>query len=154
MKLSTYLANRLREILLEGKWVLGTNFKDEITDLDWLKASQRLGNSNTIVDLTFHINYYISGVAQVLKGGTLDIRDKHSFEYPPIKSEEDWKQMVNKFCADSKEFIELVEKMSDQELLADFIEEKYGTYMRNLDAMIEHTSYHLGQVVLLKKHLR
>ncbi len=34
MKRSAYLANRLKEIFIDGKWVLGTNFKAEIIDLD------------------------------------------------------------------------------------------------------------------------
>ncbi|MDQ1090003.1 hypothetical protein QE390_004607 [Siphonobacter sp. SORGH_AS 1065] len=35
-----------------------------------------------------------------------------------------------------------------------FVDEKYGTYYRNLHGMIEHTHYHLGQIVLIKKILR
>ena len=34
-----------------------------------------------------------------------------------------------------------------------FVDEKYGTYLRNIDGMIEHAYYHLGQVVLIKKLL-
>ncbi len=30
MKSSGYLANRLQEILTDGKWVTGTNFKEQI----------------------------------------------------------------------------------------------------------------------------
>ncbi len=35
--------------------------------------------------LTQHVNYYISGVLNVFDGGTLDIRDKLSFDFPAIK---------------------------------------------------------------------
>jgi hypothetical protein len=34
-----------------------------------------------------------------------------------------------------------------------FVDEKYGTYQRNIGGMIEHSYYHLGQIVLLKKIL-
>ena len=34
MNLNVYLADRLREVFTEGKWVLGTNFKEQIIDLD------------------------------------------------------------------------------------------------------------------------
>jgi uncharacterized damage-inducible protein DinB len=153
MKLNTYLANRLKEIFTEGKWVVGTNFKEQIVDLDWKQATQKIENFNTIADLTFHIDYYIAGVANVLKGGTLDIRDKFSFEYPPITSQDDWDNLVTKFCADAEEFIELVEKMPDEKLLSDFVDKQYGTYIRNIDVMIEHTYYHLGQIILIKKRI-
>ncbi|RRQ50474.1 DUF1572 domain-containing protein [Maribacter algicola] len=154
MKLNEYLSNRLKEILLEGKWVLGTNFKEQIVSLNWKQATQKVENYNTIADLTFHIDYYLDGIIKVLKGGTLDIRDKFSFDSPPIKSEQDWKNLVNKFCFDSEEFIELVSKMSDEEIMSDFVDKQYGTYYRNIDAMIEHTYYHLGQILLLKKRIK
>lgn len=153
MKLNEYLAHRLKEILTEGKWVLGTNFKEQISDLDWNQATQRIENFNTIADLTFHIDYYISGVANVLKGGTLDIRDKHSFNAPPLTSEQDWKNLIRKFCHDSEEFIGLVEKMPDELLLSDFTDKNYGSYYRNIDVLIEHTYYHLGQIILIKKRM-
>src|SRR5690625_6289495 len=86
MRLNEYLADRLKEVFTEGKWVLGTNFKEQIIDLDWKQATQKIDDFNTIADLTFHIDYYIAGVANVLKGGTLDIRDKYSFDYPDRKS--------------------------------------------------------------------
>ncbi len=154
MKLSKYLAHRLKDIFTEGKWVLGTNFKEQIIDLDWNQATQKIDNFNTIADLTFHIDYYIAGVAKVLKGGTLDIRDKYSFDAPPIKSEQDWQNLISKFCTDAEEFIERIESMSDEKILSDFVDKKYGTYFRNIDAMIEHTSYHLGQIVLIKKQIK
>ncbi len=154
MRLNEYLANRLKEIFTEGKWVLGTNFKEQIIDLDWKKATQKIDNFNTIADLTFHIDYYIAGVKKVLKGGTLDIRDKYSFDCPPIKSEQDWKNLVIKFCLDADEFIELVKNMSEEKILSDFVDKQYGTYCRNIDAMIEHAYYHLGQIILIKKRIK
>ena len=153
MKLSIYLSNRLKEVFTEGKWVLGTNFKEQIIDLDWVQATQKIADFNTIADLTFHIDYYVAGVAKVLKGGTLDIKDKYSFDSPPIKSERDWQNLVSKFCFDVEEFIELVGKMSDEKIWSDFVDKQYGTYHRNIDAMIEHTYYHLGQIILIKKKL-
>ena len=154
MKLNKYLANRLKEVFTEGKWVLGTNFKEQIFDLNWTQATQKIEDFNTIADLTFHIHYYISGVRNVLEGGSLDIRDKYSFDSPPIKSEQDWRDLVNRFCSDSEKFISLVANMADEKLLSDFVDEKYGTYFRNIDVMIEHTYYHLGQIILIKKRVK
>ena len=41
MNLSQLLANRLKEVLTEGQWVIGTNFKAQIEDLDWKEASSK-----------------------------------------------------------------------------------------------------------------
>lgn len=154
MKLNKYLASRLKEVLTEGKWVAGTNFKAEITDLNWKQATQQIDNNNTLADLTFHIDYYIAGVTQVLKGGALEISDKHSFDYLTVQSEKDWNQLVKKFCADSEEIIKVVEQMPEEKLQSDFANHQYGTVYRNIDVMIEHAYYHLGQIILLKKHIK
>src|SRR5574343_349551 len=66
----------------------------------------------------------------------------------------DWKIFLYKFWRDSEEFAQLIEKMDDDKLSEHFVEEKYGTYQRNIDAMIEHSYYHLGQIVLIKKILK
>jgi hypothetical protein len=41
--------------------------------------------------------------------------------------------------------------MPNDKLDSVFVYEKYGSYRRNIDAIIEHAYYHLGQIVLIKK---
>lgn len=154
MNLAKSLSDRLKEVLTEGKWVTGTNFKSQIINLGWQDAIKKIENLNSIADLTFHINYYVAGVSKVLEGGPLEIKDQFSFDSPSIQSAEDWENLVNKFCIDAEKFIQLVERMKEEKLLSDFVDEKYGTYYRNIDVMIEHTYYHLGQVLLIKKLIK
>ena len=72
------LTTRLKEVLTEGKWVTGTNFKEQITNLHWKDAILSMGGLNSVAQLTFHIHYYIAGVIQVLEGGPLEIKDKYN----------------------------------------------------------------------------
>ena len=148
---SEYHANRLREVLTEGDWVTGTNFKAQILTIHWERAVESIHGLNSVAQLTFHIHYYISGVTKVLQGGGLEISDKYSFDAPEITSEEDWLKLVDQFCEDAEQFILLVDGLTENELQEVFVEEKYSTVERNLDMMIEHCYYHLGQVVLIKK---
>ncbi len=104
------LANRLREVLLSGKWVAHTNLKEQITSISWEQAIKRIENLNTIALSTFHINYYLGGVLNVFEGGELEIRDKYSFEMPEIKTEADWNTLVNNFVSNAEKFISHVEK--------------------------------------------
>ena len=83
--------------------------------------------------------------------GKLDIRDKYSFDFPPIESQTEWEIFQNKFWNDTEKLAEFIEKMPIEQLYKDFIDEKYGTYLRNIDGMIEHSYYHLGQIFLIKK---
>ena len=154
MELIKSLTSRLKEVLTEGQWVIGTNIKEQILDLSWEESVQQIDSLNSIADLTFHLSYYIAGVTNVLEGGTLEIRDKYSFDYPPIKSEEDWRNLKNKFCTDSERFIELVEKLDEERLYETFADEQYGDYQRNINAIIEHAYYHFGQIVIIKKMIQ
>lgn len=147
------LARRFREVMLDGLWIANTNFKDQLSDVTWEQAVTRVGSLNTIAMLTFHIDYYIAGLVKVFEDGDLDIKDKYSFDLTPIESQEQWENLLTKLWMDSEKFAELLEKMPDSKLDEIFVDEKYGTYQRNIDGMIEHAYYHLGQITLIKKLL-
>jgi len=154
MNLSQQLANNFREVQLNGKWVIGTNLKEVLSDITFKEATTKIGDCNTIAALVFHLNYYIAGLNQVFEGGSLDIRDKFSFDLPAIESEEDWKTLKNKAFEDAERFAKYVETMTNEQIAAPFIKEQYGDYFRNISCQIEHSYYHFGQVVLLKKLVR
>lgn len=153
MKVTKQIADRFREVLLSGTWIANTNFKAQLTDLNWKLATTKVGSLNTIASLTFHIHYYIKGVLNVLGGGPLNISDKYSFNFAPVASQEDWETRLNSLWNDAEKFAALVEKMPEGRLNEIFAERKYGTYQRNIEAMIEHSYYHLGQIVLIRKLL-
>ena len=116
-------------------------------------ATTQINSLNSIAILAQHIHYYIAGIKNVFEGGTLDIKDKYSFDFPPIVSQMAWDSFLNKFYKDSEAFALLIEQMPEEKLKEPFVDEKYGNYQRNIDAMIEHSYYHLGQIVLIKKML-
>lgn len=151
METNITIANRFREVLLNGTWIANTNFKNQLTDVSFETANYKIGNLNTIGVLAQHIHYYIAGVNTVFEGGTLDIRDKYSFDFPPIASQKEWEYILNTLWNDAEKFANFVEQLPQNKLNEHFVDEKYGTYQRNIDAMIEHCYYHLGQITLLKK---
>ena len=70
---------------------------------------------------------------------------------PPIQSEEEWQQLVNTFLANAENFSAKVEGLPEQQLDESFVDPKYGTWLRNIEGVIEHSYYHLGQVSLIRK---
>lgn len=153
MKSTHEIANRFREVILNGTWIANTNYKDQLDNLDWKIATTQFQSLNTIAILAQHIHYYIKGINNVFQGGTLDIKDQFSFDFPSIESQSDWNNFLSIFWTDAELFATLIEQMPDEKLQQVFTDEKYGTYYRNIDAMIEHAYYHLGQIVLIKKCL-
>lgn len=151
MKRNLSLANRLREVLLNGRWIANTNYKEQLANVSWQQAIHKVGSLNTIAALTYHINYYLAGLLSAFETGKLEIRDKYSFDLPPIQSEKDWNKLVSDFLSNSEKFASAVEQMNDNIFDMPFIDEKYGSYLRNIEGVIEHSYYHLGQIVLLNK---
>ena len=152
MSMSQQLADRFREVMLNGTWIANTNYHKQLRDLNWQQATTKVNSYNTIALLTFHINYYVEGVLSVLQGGELTIRDKFSFDAPELTSEEDWQNLKDSLFTNSEAFAKEVEQLSDEQLQQAFVKKAYGSYQRNIEGMIEHCYYHLGQVSLIKKN--
>ena len=145
------LANRLREVLLNGHWIANTNYNAQLQSIDWKLAIQKVGNLNSIAALTYHINYYLEGLLNAFENGKLEISDKFSFDLPPITSQTEWNNLVAEFLNNSEKFAKAIERMEDNKFDQPFVDEKYGTYLRNIEGVIEHSYYHLGQISLIKK---
>ena len=146
-----FISNRLREVLLNGHWIANTNFKEQLESIDWKQATQKVGQLNTIAHLTYHINYYLAGLLHVFNGGKLEIRDRYSFDLPPIQSEHDWEKLFTTLLTNAELFVNAVQEMPDSKFDEVFTDIKYGTYLRNIEGVIEHSYYHLGQISLIKK---
>ncbi len=152
MNLPQQLARDFRAVHFGGNWT-AVNLRDQLSDVTWEEATTKVGSLNTIAALTFHINYYIAGVLAVFQGGELQTKDVLSFDLPPIASAEDWEALLHKTWHDAEAFASEVEQLPEADLWETFVEETYGTYYANIQGIIEHTHYHLGQVMLLKKML-
>ena len=153
MNRSQFIAKRLSEVYLDGHWVANTNYKEQLSALNWQQATQQVGPLNTIALLTYHINYYLRGLLQVLHGGALEIKDKYSFDMPPVTNENEWLTLTNEFFSNAEKFVAVVAILPDEKMDEHFVDPKYGTWYRNLEAVVEHSYYHLGQISLIKKLL-
>lgn len=153
MKSSEQIAKHLRDIHFGGNWS-AVNLRGQLTDLTWQQANTRVYSLHTIATLVFHMNYYVSATIEVLRGGSLNAKDKLSFDCPPISSQDDWERLLNKTWADAEELASLIEQMPDSQLSDNFVDKQYGTYYRCLQGPIEHCHYHLGQIAVIKTILQ
>ncbi len=151
MQRNIILSQRLREVFFDGKWIANTNYREQISDVTLHQANYKIHDLNSIALLTFHINYYLEGLLQVFHGGPLVISDRYSFDMPVITTEKEWNDLKVNFLSNAEAFSKKVECLPNALLDEVFVNEKYGTYLRNIEAVIEHSYYHLGQVVLIKK---
>ncbi|MEO2082088.1 MAG: DUF1572 family protein [Leeuwenhoekiella sp.] len=151
MSQAAALAQRLQEVILEGTWIANTNFKKELDNTALDEVSIQIKTYNTVAILAQHVHYYIAGVKQVFLGGELSISDRFSFDFEPMQNDEAWHNFLALFWKDTEELVNLIKTLTDDQLDAIFVKEAYGSYKRNIEALIEHSYYHLGQIVLQLK---
>jgi len=152
MTITEQIAKQFRQVYFGGNWT-SVNFKETLSDVDWKQATAKIHSFNTIAMLVFHTNYYVSAALKVLRDEPLQAHDKYSFDLSPIQNEKDWNELLNKTWTDAENFANLIEQLPETKLWEVFTDEKYGNYLRNIEGIIEHNHYHLGQIVLIKKLL-
>lgn len=152
MKTTEHIARQIREVYFGKNWS-GPYLKQQLEGVNWKQATTQIHNINTIATLVFHMNYYVKGVSDYLEGGELEIRDKFSFDHPPIHSQEDWDEFLKDVYASGERFAKILEKQPDSILGEIFFDKPYGTYARNFMGISEHFHYHLGQITIIKKFL-
>ncbi|GLB51931.1 hypothetical protein NBRC110019_09700 [Neptunitalea chrysea] len=148
---SKQLASRLSQVILNGTWIANTNYKDQLTNLDYKIAIYKYNNLNSIAELTFHISYYIEGILAYFNTGKLTIKDKHSFNLPKINNQDEWENLLTNFWKQTERLLSKIEELSESDFTKPFFNIAYGDYLRNINGLIEHAYYHLGQIVLIKK---
>ncbi len=147
------IAKNLLEVYLSGNWT-ASNLKSQLEDVSWKEATTQIANCNTIATLVYHMTYYITAVKGVLNGGPLNAKDEYSFDHPPIQNEQDWKNFLAGVYEEVESFAAMVSKLPEETMWNTFVDDKYGNYYRNLQGIVEHCHYHLGQIAIIKKMLK
>lgn len=147
------LAKAIREVHFGGNWTASC-LKQHLAGVSREEALRKVRDLNTIAMLAFHINYYVDTQLGVLRGGPLTSKDSLSYAHGPLDSEADWQALLEKMWRQAEELAALVEQLPEERMGEDFMDAKYGSWYRNLQGMVEHTHYHLGQIVLVKKLVR
>ncbi len=144
------LAAHVRQIHFGGNWTT-VSLKDQLAGVDWQMATHEIKEFHTIAALVYHTHYFVQVVLQVFQGQNLDAHDKFSFDHPPVHSEQDWQNLLTRVWSDAEQLAALLEQLPDSQLWEDFTAQKNGNYYRNILGIIEHSHYHLGQIVLIRK---
>lgn len=154
MTVSAEIARHVRELHF-GENPTWLDLKNSLADVTWQQATTRVDALNTIAALVYHIHFFVRVGLKVLEGEPLNARDsaEYSFDVPPIESGEDWERLLAQVWSDAERFASAVEQLPERRLWETFVGEQYGNHYRNLHGVIEHSYYHLGQIVLMKKLL-
>jgi hypothetical protein len=97
------------------------------------------------------MNFYVIAATDAINGATSILPDKASFINPIIQSEEDWTNLKQGSLDAVTQLLELLSQQEDDLLLKTFVVKAHGNYYRFIQGLIEHSHYHLGQIMILKK---
>lgn len=152
MNISEQLGRHFREIHFGGNWSCSC-LQDNLKDVSLEQALLKVDGINTIATLVYHTTYYVNALHTVLLGKEFKAKDELSFLHPKLETEMDWLAMVHSAMQNAEQVAKLIEQLPDEIWSKVFVEEKYGTWFRNVTGIIEHMHYHLGQIVMIKKLL-
>lgn len=149
MLLTEQLAKHFRALYFGPNWT-AANLKDKLADVSWQQAITGVHSLHSIATLVYHMNYYVRAVTKVLQGGPLEAKDQYSFDHPPVASQQDWQELLEQTWNDAEIFAGLIEALPEERLWETMADPQYGSYYRNIQGIIEHNYYHLGQIAILK----
>lgn len=150
MNTAKELAKHLHQVYFGGNWT-EVNVKNTVSNISWEIATKKLEGFNTILALTYHIHYFTKVQLRVLEEGILEGKDSESYNHPNITTQLQWEELHKMMWKEAERYITLISDLQDETLEQNFTNQKYGTYVSNILGLIEHTHYHLGQIVLIKK---
>lgn len=150
---SKQLAKHLQQVYFGGNWTT-VNYQQVLQDVLWQEAITVTHDLNSMATLVQHTSYYVQALIDVLQGEPLTSKDELSFAHTPINNNNDWNEFKAGVFSKVHVAVSLLEQFPEEQLLAWFTDEKYGTYHRNILGIIEHLHYHLGQIVIIKKLIK
>ncbi len=111
-------------------------------------ATQKISSSHTIIELVMHITTWRNFVAKRLQGNN-KFEVSESVNFP---QEKDWASALNALQQSQEELIKALNTFSEEKLKEIVPTRTYDFYTM-LHGIIQHDIYHIGQIVLLKKHV-
>ncbi len=150
MRTLDLISKHLKELYFGNNWT-AASFPTVTAGIDWKLATKKREGFNSIATLLWHMHFYVVAAIDAINGATSIPPDKASFIDPVIKSEEDWSKLKQESLDAVTQLLDLLSQQEDSLLLTPFILEAHGNYYRFIQGMIEHSHYHLGQIMILKK---
>ena len=153
MSIAKELSQHFKNVYFGGNWTV-THFQTVLEDLTWKEATYKLKGQNTILTLVYHTHYFNVEGIRMLKHSLFEAKDELSFQTPEIKSAKAWQNFLENVFVTAEALANEIGKLTDEQLLKPLAPQFKKSSFYNLNGILEHLHYHLGQIVILKKLIR
>lgn len=128
----------------------GPSLMDVLSEVNESEASERAGQSHSIIELVLHMtSWRVFATCRLRGDNTFQVSDADNFPAPGS-----WTEAMNKLKESQTQLVAAVRGFSENKLgdLVPSSSHKY-TYYTLLHGIIQHDIYHVGQVQLIRKSL-
>lgn len=147
------IREQLRNALEGGAWH-GPALAEAIGDLQAGEALSRpLPALHSPWELVLHVAAWLETVARRLNGEPAELTEAEDWPATGRGGEADWAAVRGRLDRAHAELQRLLEQMGDHELGDRVTGQAYDRYFM-LHGVVQHTLYHTGQIVVLKKAIR
>lgn len=108
-------------------------------------ANNRLPHSHSIIEIVLHMTAWRNFVTQQLKGNSIELSDQENFPNPTT-----WEEALAGLNKSQSALLAAL-KAFPEECLNDKVPSREYRFHFMLNGIIQHDSYHTGQIALLKK---
>lgn len=148
MKTATELAERINDMYQGENWS-GLNLKDLLADITYSEAITLTKVSNyNVASIVAHMIYYFKSVATNIESDNVDINEEKGFKLKNMEGDVDWQELLRALGLSITNLVNTVNDIDASEHI------ESAQIDRNLHVAIEHSYYHLGQILFLKRLLR
>jgi len=142
---------KLFESLYDGSPWIDVTIVGTVKNITAEQAAKKINTDrNSIWEIVNHLIYWRLTVLQRMQGTIVVFPDSNYFEPVKNTSESAWKNTLEKFKDSQQKWIDFLETFSENDF-EKLVQNKTMTYYEHIHGIIQHDSYHLGQITLLSK---
>lgn len=149
----TQRIRKLFEDLYKGDPWLDVTLAGTLSKIPADKAAKKPNPEwNSIWEITNHLICWRENVLKRVKGDVVTTPGNNYFNYIIDTSEIAWQQALRKLHDSQQEWIDFLKEQQQEDLEKIYTANNH-TYADHIHGIIQHDAYHLGQIVMLAKHL-
>lgn len=149
----TQRIQKLFEDLYKGDPWLDVTLAGTLSKITAVQAAQKPNPEwNSIWEITNHLINWRENVLKRVKGNVVTTPGNNYFTYIIDTSEFAWQQTLRRLHDSQEAWVELLNKQHEDDLDKMYPANNH-TYADHIHGIIQHDAYHLGQIVMIAKHL-